>query len=1854
VTIDEDFRLSPVQSATWHLGEEDRRLTARLRVSGRISQEHLAEAVRAVTERHEAFRLHLVRYPGLRIPLQSLAGGGIDQLPGSQLPAEEKCPPLSVAIDEHGQNGSEIVISLSPLFGDRESLHLVATDLAVFYTGQNPAEDEERLQFLDVSEWQYEQAEAINDAAAPAQAAAAPADRLSLPRPPDRQTGDAQVQAVLSPMTAERLSATARSSSHTMHDCLLAAWAWVLSRRLDSQSNTSGLGRVVPIACYSTGRAFPGIANVVGPLAHHQRLTIPIAPDADVKHLLHVVASAVHAAAETPWPDPARSEDVTAGFAAVQPLDTSLLVGLGVTEIAVDDPRPCGSPHLTAVLAEPGIRLVIRYDAAQFTGTSMRWLLDAVIGAVHSLPDALAEATPLAAIGEPEMAVLNRWAGAASDEPAQTLTGLLETGMAAVDPAAPAVVAPQGTLTFAQLSAAAHTLATRLTLEGIGRNDAVAVIADRTPAAIVAPLAVLLAGAVYVPMDPQIPQRRLRQLTEAVNAQLMLAGPDCRAAAAWNGNGRRVMEIPVSTTGTAAAGFQLLPDPSDPAYVIFTSGSTGTPHPVVVEHHSVAHLLHALRQTAYAGQPAGLRIAVNAPFTFDASVKQIIQLAAGHTLCLVPEEVRQDGAAFLDFLRDSRVDVLDITPTHLRILLDALGPGARTAFPARLLLVGGEPVDTDLWRQLSQLQGTRCINLYGPTECTVDATWAEIVPGHEPSIGRPLPGVMAWLLDGTLQPVPAGSPGELCLAGSQLARGYLGDSDTTARRFITMTLPGIGRRRVYRTGDRARYLGDGRIEYLGRLDDQVKVRGFRIEPAEVEASLREHPGVADAAVVAHHDGADARLAAYVTPASTAAPSLDLSRVHGINPHETRYLHDEIFMRETYLQHGVTLRDNAVVFDVGANIGMFSLFVMRCCPTASVFAFEPLPEAFEALRRNVADHELGVRLFSHGLSAAERDVEFTHYPGYSMMSGQSEYADADAEISVIKRYLGNEAEQGDQDARELLQRMDEVLAERFTEVRHVCRVRRLSDVVDELGVEVIDLLKVDVQRAEADVLAGLEDCHWPLIQQVAAEVHDAFGTGTEGRVDDLTALLESHGFEVRIEQDQLLQGTDRYNLYAVRPSYTSDPRPACSPAWAGAAGPLDGAAVRSWLAERLPAHLVPSVTVLQNLPRTANGKVDRQRLPVPAPRHDASPAPASTHEEEILVEVWQEILGIAEPLGVDDNFFQLGGDSIRSIQMQAAAARRGLRFPLPAVFAHQTVRELAQIASARPAAMSAEPVPEGDAAPPLPFALISAQDRQRLPDGLDDAYPMTTLQLGMVLHTELSGSPAAYHNVTLHEMSGRFDADALRLAFNTLTARHPILRTSFEIGRYDQPLQLVHSRVPAPLTRASLNGISGPELQQRLGEEIAQERTLAFEFAAAPLFRARAITTENRWWLLFSEYHAILDGWSLHLLLLELIATYERLLTGESFPLDEDPPPFCRYVELERASQADGGARAFWARCLDGIRPALLAPDASTPLGGMHRIDSLLTVPLEAGLSEALHAAAARLSIPVKALLCAAHGRVLGEAMNRDDIVTGLVVGCRPEGPGSDRTLGLFLNTVPLTLRLDLESPAQLAQRIWDREKALMGYHRLPLADIQKAAGRGPLFDTFINVTRFHPVKELNTPQSTGIIASTGIPVDVGFTLAADFEIEPETGQIILTLQFDSQLLPQDRAERLARRYAARLGEAADVSIIPPAVDAAPPAFTPSVDSTDQPCDGDPLWRQRVEQLWQELLGVSPAGPMANLLADGGDSLLGLRLVSGIRVRHGCVVSLRDFLERPEFGALVELCEQAETAPPASMRGPANA
>ncbi|WP_328380534.1 FkbM family methyltransferase (plasmid) [Streptomyces sp. NBC_00440] len=254
-------------------------------------------------------------------------------------------------------------------------------------------------------------------------------------------------------------------------------------------------------------------------------------------------------------------------------------------------------------------------------------------------------------------------------------------------------------------------------------------------------------------------------------------------------------------------------------------------------------------------------------------------------------------------------------------------------------------------------------------------------------------------------------------------------------------------------------------------------------------------------------------------------------IEGLNRDETTQLYEEIFIRRTYLSGGIELdAENLVVFDVGANIGMFSLFVTSLCPTASVYAFEPMPPIFEKLRQNTGQLGTDVKLFDYGLSDRAQRIPFTYYPGFSTMSVQRAYADTAAERSLVRQSM---IRAGAAPGTGLDVYLDEMLDYRLREESHECRVRRMSDVVDEHSVERIDVLKIDVQRAEADVLRGIEERHWKLIRQIAMEVHDEPGTLTEGRLAETSAELRQRGFSVGTEQEAELAGTDRYMLSATR-------------------------------------------------------------------------------------------------------------------------------------------------------------------------------------------------------------------------------------------------------------------------------------------------------------------------------------------------------------------------------------------------------------------------------------------------------------------------------------------------------------------------------------------------------------------------------------------------------------------------------------------------------------------------------------------------------------------------------------------------
>jgi amino acid adenylation domain-containing protein len=417
---------------------------------------------------------------------------------------------------------------------------------------------------------------------------------------------------------------------------------------------------------------------------------------------------------------------------------------------------------------------------------------------------------------------------------------------------------PDGALDYAEFDARADRLAGALRAMGVTGEVRVGVCLGNSVYLPVSLLAVWRAGGAYVPLDPALPRARLESLLNDAGVRVLVT--DRAGAERFSGCGARVLLAHEFGDGPAPAD-GAAPHPDQLAYVIYTSGSTGRPKGVMATHRGVGALIaaaaHALRVAP------GDRVLKFAPPSFDASVfEMVLTLAAGATLCLEPADAVLPGPDLASVLQRRQITMVTLPPSSLGVLPDADLPALR------LLFVAGEVCPAELVARWAR--GRQMVNGYGPTEATVWATYAACVPdGRPPPIGRPVANALVHILDRRLRPVPVGVPGELCVGGPIVARGYLRRPGLTAAHFIPDPWGSPGAR-MYRTGDLARWRPDGGIDFLGRLDGQIKLRGVRIEPGEIEASIAALPGVAFCVVVRREDRpGNPALVAYVVPAPPA-------------------------------------------------------------------------------------------------------------------------------------------------------------------------------------------------------------------------------------------------------------------------------------------------------------------------------------------------------------------------------------------------------------------------------------------------------------------------------------------------------------------------------------------------------------------------------------------------------------------------------------------------------------------------------------------------------------------------------------------------------------------------------------------------------------------------------------------------------------------------------------------------------------------------------------------------------------------------------------------------------------------------
>ena len=828
---------------------------------------------------------------------------------GFDLSAE---PPLRAHLFELSERAHVLLLLLHHIAGDGWSLAPLLGDLAHCYAarrrGQAPGLAPLPVQYADYTLWQHEVLGQESDGESAiarqlgfwrGQLAGLP-DAIDLPsdrgRPAVASHRGEVVGLRMSGELHVALAGLARAGGASLFMVLQAGLAALLTRL--------GAGSDIVIGSPIAGRSDNALDDLVGFFVNTLVLRTDTSGDPSLRALIGRVRAGnllAYGHAELPFErlvevlNPARSLSHHPLFQVMLAFQNNAAARFDVPGLATRF-EPVASATAKFDLAvsvseergadgtPAGISGVIEYATDLF----QRDTVEAIAGRFVRLLEA-AVAHPDRAIGsldilsgEERASILRGWNDTAHALSAATLPELFAAQVAR-RPDAIAVVFEDESLSYGALDRRANRLAHHLRALGVGPETVVGLCLARSLDMIVGLIGILKAGGAYLPLDPHYPQERLAFMLADAGARVLVTHSALmeQLPAQASRNLHSIVRLDADAAAIAAqpAGAPAIDlDPQHPAYVIYTSGSTGTPKGVMVEHASLANKILTLGRDFNVGP--GFRSALFISCGFDASIEQaLLPLIEGGAVVVISDAARESPSQFWREVLRHGVSFVSCVPSYLQSVIRDV---PRDVFLEHLVL-GGEDFTTEFQREIScQLGVAHITHLYGPTEATIDAV-GFAVEGHQPGlrvpIGRPLFNYRVYILDGSLQPVPAGVAGELYISGAGLARGYLDRAGLTAERFVADRFGAAGSR-MYRSGDIARWRSDGVLDFLGRADAQVKLRGFRIEPGEIEAVLLRHPGVAQAAVIAREDAAgDKRLVGYVVAAGAGAPEAASLRAH---------------------------------------------------------------------------------------------------------------------------------------------------------------------------------------------------------------------------------------------------------------------------------------------------------------------------------------------------------------------------------------------------------------------------------------------------------------------------------------------------------------------------------------------------------------------------------------------------------------------------------------------------------------------------------------------------------------------------------------------------------------------------------------------------------------------------------------------------------------------------------------------------------------------------------------------------------------------------------------------------------------
>ncbi len=1535
----EGFPLSLQQDRLWRLCAEANtpyRTHCALAIEGRLDRGRLREAWRMVVQRHEILRTCFRRLQGMEAPIQVIsdlcesAWSSLDltglasqeqhrlvkQALRQEVESEfewEEAPPCRLRLIELDREEFVLLIGLPAICADSASLTRLVQDLAEAYAscGGGRADWEEPIQYVDFSEWQNELLESPEEEAGRSYwtsqgLLSMPALSIPFERRSPRSKGRFEPESStweMDGLQARSLAQAAAGMDVPIESVALAAWALLIRRHAESTS--------IVVGRFSHGRTVEDLEATLGPLFKYLPAKISLDGSLPFDELARAVADTIasierHHEHYSPEILPAADQDPSAGLPILFQLGRcpSPLAADGVT-ISMLDRHCCEQPFrlkLSLLLADSGVRFALEFDPACLSRPGAALLASQL----RSLVEGIGE-NPSRRLDEFDLVdesqrrrLLQQWNATRRDFPEETVQIRFEA-QAEATPQALAVAFREERLSFGELNARCNQAAHLMRRLGVGAEDRVALCLNRSIDQIVVLLGVLKAGAAYVPLDPWQPPARLAKIAAQISPKLLIAEKELFENADLPGpqmiDRREFLE---RASEASPANPEPIAGPENLAYVIYTSGSTGSPKGVMISQGSLANLSRALNRRIGGDLAACSRVSVNAPLAFDSSVKQILQILDGHAVCVLPEEVRRDGAELLAYLQAHDIDVLDCTPAQLQLMRSAGMKGARSP---KLVLVGGEALDAAGWKACRSQADVAFYNVYGPTECTVDATACKVQPGLDrPLIGRPLDNVRTYVCDERLRPAAVGIAGELLIGGKGVGRGYFEAPALTASKFVPDPFadePGL---RLYRTGDRARFHPDGNLEFLGRIDRQLKLRGYRIEPGEIEAGLGSHPGVAQAVAITKEDVVGKpRIVAYVAPERRFSatieghPRLPLPNGMEIVHHqsaESEYLYGRFFSQTESWLNGFVLPEEACVLDVGANIGLFSLSVRSLSPSARILAFEPAPPLFDLLRINIELYAPGVEISPLAPADSSRLSRFSYQAAWSVLSGPSQGQDGLAQQwAKAWRHAWEETERTGDPSEESRTSADAL--------QYEADQVQLSSVIEEKGLERIDLLRISLHRGEMDVLAGIDSVHWPRIRGIAVEICEPVGGAALQRFDRIREFLEARGYSLHSRAQTCPEGIEFILAEAVRPASVEDDAPNPSPPSRQLLqeSPLvTASSLRRHAKEHLPEYMLPSqYVVLEKLPLNANGKVDLSSLPKPSeerPDLESGYEAPRNESEAQLAAIWRQLLSL-ERVGIRDNFFELGGDSILSIQAVARAGEQGMRLTPRQMFENQTIAELAVLAQSDVEILAEQ----GDVT-----GAVELGPAQRW---------LLDLDLQDLSH---------WNQAVMLAGDGTIDVEAVERSLEALCLHHDALRHRFvraQDGAWQQVCQPPPGR--PGFAWVDLAGLAPQEREEAMGR-LCERAQRGLDLERGPLVNALGMEWEGEWRLLLVIHHLVVDGVSWRILLEDLQNAYARLSAGGEAELGRKTTSFQQWSQSMSLIARDPRLRdqaQYWLQGADG-------------------------------------------------------------------------------------------------------------------------------------------------------------------------------------------------------------------------------------------------------------------------------------------------------------------------------------------------